>query len=775
MPQASKGPARPRAQGGGGLELWGGHECTVNRVGDRFFDQTVRTGHQDRIQDLALFAGLGLKALRYPVLWERIAPDSPEVCDWGWTDERLTEIRRLGMRPIAGLVHHGSGPRYTHLLDPGFAPGLAAHARAAAERYPWIEAWTPVNEPLTTARFSALYGHWRPHARDEGSFYSALLNQIDGVRLSMHQIRAVNPAARLVQTEDLGHTFSTPPLAHQADFDNERRWLAWDLLTGKVTPEHPFWARIEAHGLGDRLRAILDDPCPPDVVGVNHYLSSERFLDHRVERYPLHRRGGNEEKSFADVEAVRSVAPGPMGIERLLKATWDRYGLPMAVTECHNGCTREEQMRWLAEVWTACDQMRGRGVAIEAVTVWSLLGAYDWSRLLTADAGDYEVGVFDIRGGGEPRPTAMTGLCRALAAAEPLDHPALAGPGWWSRDVRYQFEPVWCAHPDPVRRRWAAAPRHQRPILITGATGTLGRAFARACEHRGLAYILTCREELCIETPAAIAAAIAGIQPWAVINAAGFVRIDAAETEAQACLGANGQAVANLAYACASAAIPLVAFSSDLVFDGAKGAPYLETDIPSPLNVYGRSKALAEDAMARAGGRGLTIRTAAFFSPFDPHNFAHHATAALARGEPFRAAADSVVSPTYTPDLTAAALDLLLDGADGIWHLASEGEALSWADFARGLARHAGLDEDLVIPVAGSELGWTAPRPACSALASGRGRLMPGLDDAMSRFVHVAGVARAPAVMTPARRRASRLDEDRSFAPAEAQARGQVG
>ena len=152
------------------LDLWGGHECTVNRVGDRFLDQTVLSGHETRLTDLDLFAELGVKALRYPVLWERIAPDHPDERDWRWTDERLSRLQALNITPIAGLVHHGSGPRYTHLLDPGFSGGLASHARAVAERYPWIEDWTPVNEPLTTARFSALYGHWYPHVRDEAAF-----------------------------------------------------------------------------------------------------------------------------------------------------------------------------------------------------------------------------------------------------------------------------------------------------------------------------------------------------------------------------------------------------------------------------------------------------------------------------------------------------------------------------------------------------------------------------------------------------------------------------
>src|SRR5829696_5826539 len=92
-------------------ELWGGMECTVNRVHDAYFDQIERTGHSDRLDDLDRFAALGLRALRYPVLWERTAPDGPESADWRWADRRLNRLRALGLPPIVGLVHHGSGPR----------------------------------------------------------------------------------------------------------------------------------------------------------------------------------------------------------------------------------------------------------------------------------------------------------------------------------------------------------------------------------------------------------------------------------------------------------------------------------------------------------------------------------------------------------------------------------------------------------------------------------------------------------------------------------------
>src|SRR3712207_4540582 len=176
------------------LEIWGGLECTVARIGDAYVDQTRLNGHHDRREDLDAFAGLGLRALRYPVLWERIAPHGPERADWRWTDERLPRLRDLGIRPIAGLLRHGSGPRDTDLSQPDLPAKLARFAAAVAERYPWLDHYTPVNEPLTTARFSGLYGHWYPHGRDYGLFLRQVVNQVNGVRLAMQAIRRVNPA-----------------------------------------------------------------------------------------------------------------------------------------------------------------------------------------------------------------------------------------------------------------------------------------------------------------------------------------------------------------------------------------------------------------------------------------------------------------------------------------------------------------------------------------------------------------------------------------------------
>jgi dTDP-4-dehydrorhamnose reductase len=715
----------------GELELWGGLECTVNRVGDRYTDQVELSGHHLRISDLDLFAGLGLSALRYPILWERIVADGVNY-DWAWSDQRIERLREHGIRPIAGLIHHGSGPRLTDLLDDGFAVNLADYAAHVAQRYPWIDEWTPVNEPLTTARFAALYGFWYPHRRDEASFWTALVNQVDGVRLSMRAIRRINPAARLIQTDDLGRTYATAAVRDQAAFDNVRRWASWDMLCGRIVPGHPLWKRLSGFGLERRLREIAVDPCPPDVIGINHYLTSDRFLDHRTQRYPQHLRGGNGHLRYADTEAVRVLQPPPPGLRAALREAWDRYNIPVAITEVHNGCTRDEQMRWTAAAWDAASELRNNGVPVVAVTSWALLGSTGWNTLLTQPEGRYECGVFDVSAGGEPRPTAMTTLLRGLRRKRPR-HPVVAGAGWWRRPLRLVHPPVQRPAPMHDYLMGGVPAMPPRPLLICGATGTLGRALASACRHRDIAHILTGRAECDLHNPVSIAAALDRNQPWAVINATGWVRVDDAETEADACHAINAEGAVLLARACAERGIPSVTFSSDLVFDGSVSRPYVESDGTSPLSVYGRSKHMAETGIGRLNGTHLVVRTAAFFSPLDVYNFAHHVACALGEGNRFTAAEDAVISPTYVPQLCNAVLDLAIDGSGGIWHL-TNGEAVSWAEFARQLARACALDERLVQGVPGASLGWAARRPPYSAMISERAILLPPLNEAIIDF-----------------------------------------
>lgn len=735
------------------LELWAGIECTVNRVGDLYLDQVERSGHASRIDDLDLFAALGVRTVRYPVLWERTAPDGLEHADWSWPDARLHRLRTLGIAPIVGLVHHGSGPRSTSLLDPGFAAKLAAYAASVAARYPWVDAYTPVNEPLTTARFSALYGHWYPHARSDLAFARALLAQCRAVVLAMRAIRVVNAGARLVQTDDLGYTWSTPALAAQAAFENERRWLTWDLLCGRMDRHHRLWGWLRAIGVAEaELTWFTDNPCPPDVLGVNHYLSGERFLDERIERYPADSHGGNGRDRYADVLAARVLVGGAAGPQPLLHQAWQRFHLPIAITEAHNGCTREEQLRWLLELWDAARRAGARGVDVKAVTVWSWLGTHGWDNLVTEPGGQYEPGVFDVRAP-RPRPTAVATLVRELATGQRPTHPVLASPGWWRRRERLHFPPVSLAgqSPSTQSRTPAASGRGRpRPLLVVGAAGTLGRATVRLCQERGLPCIPLRRADVDITHGEALSDLVERLRPWAIVNAAGYVRVDDAEADQVRCHRENVVGPTVLAETCARHGLALVTFSSDLVFDGQRSTPYVEHDTPAPLNVYGRTKAEAEARVLAILPSALVVRTSAFFGPWDAYNFVHAALRTLtSESGPFVAADDAVVSPTYVPHLVQAYLDLLIDGERGVWHLANLG-AVTWYQLALSAAQAAGADASRLEGRPTAALHLAAARPRYSALASEHGQLLPSLEAALAEYVAERPWEETEARITPA-------------------------
>jgi dTDP-4-dehydrorhamnose reductase len=175
----------------------------------------------------------------------------------------------------------------------------------------------------------------------------------------------------------------------------------------------------------------------PDLLGINHYVTSDRFLDHRTSLYPARLRGGNGRDAYVDTEAARMDLPsGTTGWEARLREAWERYSRPMAVTEAHLGCIDEdEQVRWLMEAWRAAQTLRAEGADIRAVTAWSLFGAVDWDSMLRRDRGRYEPGVWDAREN-PPRPTQLAAAVASLARTGQFEDPALSQSGWWRRDDR---------------------------------------------------------------------------------------------------------------------------------------------------------------------------------------------------------------------------------------------------------------------------------------------------------------------------------------------------
>ena len=167
-------------------------------------------------------------------------------------------------------------------------------------------------------------------------------------------------------------------------------------------------------------------------------------------------------------------------------------------------------------------------------------------------------------------------------------------------------------------------------------------------------------------------------------------------------------------------------FLLHLVFDGRLGRALGEM-LRQSSGVYGLSKAKGEALVLQNMADALIIRTSAFFGPWDQHNFAFHALSALARGEEFTACDQTFVSPTFVPDLCHMTLDLLIDGAAGIWHLANEGE-VSWYEFARRIAEQAGVDHSRLRRQSG-------PVRLSTALASTRGAMLRPVDHAIREYV----------------------------------------
>ncbi|MDB5192857.1 MAG: dTDP-4-dehydrorhamnose reductase [Segetibacter sp.] len=723
------------------IEIWGGLEGTINRVGDAYHDQSEYSGHYTREGDIDLIASLGIKMLRYPVLWEKHQPHKDTKIDWSFVDKNLNRLKELNVEPIAGLVHHGSGPLWVNFFDGSFEEGVANYGRMVAEKFPWLEYYTPVNEPLTTARFCGLYSHWYPHKADTLSFYKILLSELKATVMAMKAIRQVNPNAKLIQTEDLAKVYSTPLLKYQADLENHRRWISYDLLCGRVNQEHPMWTYLtEKVGLKEaELNYFLNNYCIPEVCGFNYYLTSERYLDEDMSKYPLEFHGGNDKHNYADIHTVLVPLKEESGPAVLLREAYEHLQLPLAITECHLHSTREEQMRWFNEMWETVNDLKEEGVDIRALTAWAIFGLHGWNKLVTEPWGTYEPGVFNLSSGC-PRPTALARLIQVLTKRKVYYHPVLETEGWWKRDTR----PVYPANVVSMKTR-KHTPKCQ-PLLILGKSGTLGAAFSQVCNERNIHHLLLSRADVDITDRDTMEQIIQELHPWAIINAAGYVRMDDAEKACETCMDSNYKGPAVLAELCNKYPVKLMTFSSDQVFDGDKGEPYVESDKVNPLNVYGQSKAMAEDIILKTNPNALIVRTSSFFSPADSFNFVTTTLADLKEHRKVTAANDVYISPTYVPDLVHETLDLLLDNEHGIFHITNHGK-ITWADLALKVAEMAGCDKDLVIAKPLSEMRLKAKRPKYSVLQSEKGIKLPTLENALQRYFEaVANVYQSGAI-----------------------------
>jgi dTDP-4-dehydrorhamnose reductase len=274
-------------------------------------------------------------------------------------------------------------------------------------------------------------------------------------------------------------------------------------------------------------------------------------------------------------------------------------------------------------------------------------------------------------------------------------------------------------------------------VLVTGAGGMLGRDVVLAAGNAGHDVVGFGHTELDVTDAVALSAKFELERPDVVINCAAWTDVDGAEESEQAALAVNGAAAGNAAAAAAEVGASVVYVSSDYVFDGSKGAPYVETDQTAPLSAYGRTKLAGEEATAAANKRHFVIRSSWLFG-IGGSNFVETMLRLASTQNEVLVVRDQVGSPTYTWHL-AYGIVRLIEGVEfGIHHMAAGG-ACSWYDFAREIFEQAKV-ECLVLSATTDMLGRPAPRPAYSALDSQREHAieLPSWRDGLSAYQRAA-------------------------------------
>jgi len=271
-------------------------------------------------------------------------------------------------------------------------------------------------------------------------------------------------------------------------------------------------------------------------------------------------------------------------------------------------------------------------------------------------------------------------------------------------------------------------------LLVTGAAGMLGRDVMLAAGNAGHDVVGYGRAELDVTNAAALEKKFDLERPDVVINCAAWTDVDGAEESEQAAFAVNGTGAGNVAAAAARMGASVVYVSSDYVFDGAKGAPYVESDQPAPLSAYGRTKLAGEEASTAANKRHFVVRSSWLFG-IGGGNFVETMLRLAADHGEVLVVRDQVGAPTYTWHL-AYGIVRLIEGIEfGIHHMAAAGQC-SWYEFAREIFEQAKV-ECKVLSGTTEMLGRPAPRPPFSALTSQREHAirLPSWQDGLAGYL----------------------------------------
>jgi beta-glucosidase/6-phospho-beta-glucosidase/beta-galactosidase len=333
-------------------------------------DEMEKCGHYRHWRrDFDLVQEIGIRYLRYgPPLHTTLR--GAGHYDWSFADETLLDLRRRNLVAIVDLCHFGLPDFLENFQNPDFPAIFADYARAFAQRYPWIQLYTPVNEMSICALFSALYGWWNEQMRSDRAFVTALKHLVKANLLAMRAILEVRQDALFIQSESSEYFHAKSPAAiGPAEIMNARRFLSLDLNYGRRVDSTMYEYLLDNGMTRDEYHFFLDNNLKHHCIMGNDYYQT------------------NEHHVSAD--GSTGASGEIFGYAVITHQYYNRYRLPVMHTETNlcEGPEGDEAVRWLRKQWANVLRVRNNGVPIVGFTWYSLTDLVDWYTGLRENTG----------------------------------------------------------------------------------------------------------------------------------------------------------------------------------------------------------------------------------------------------------------------------------------------------------------------------------------------------------------------------------------------------
>jgi beta-glucosidase/6-phospho-beta-glucosidase/beta-galactosidase len=348
--------------------------------GKQRVDELEKCGHYQRWQqDFDLVQELGIRFLRYgPPLHTTFV--GPGKYDWSFADATFRDLLRRDIAPMVDLCHFGVPDWIGNFQNPDFPVLFAQYAKAFAQRFPWVQLYTPINEMYVCATFSALYGWWNEQLSSDQGFVTALKHIVKANVLAMQAILEVRPDAIFVQSESSEYYHAENPAAIKpAEEMNAKRFLSLDLNYGQ---------RVNS----EMYEYLLDNGMSRDEY---HFFMHNKLKHHCIMGNDYYKT--NEHRVAADGS---TRASGEIfGYHAITNQYYDRYHLPVMHTETNlwQGPNGDEAVNWLHKEWANVLRVRNDGVPIVGFTWYSLTDQVDWDSALRENNGRLNpVGLYDL-------------------------------------------------------------------------------------------------------------------------------------------------------------------------------------------------------------------------------------------------------------------------------------------------------------------------------------------------------------------------------------------